>query len=51
MDDDTRFSLVGIIYWPVKHDQTPIKARACGICAIVSFVLGLILNYTFLMLL
>ena len=30
--------LFGIIYWPVNHKKTPKKARACGITAIVSWV-------------
>lgn len=34
--------LFGIIYWPVKHKETPKRAMACGIVAIVSWVLSLI---------
>lgn len=30
--------LFGIIYWPVNHKKTPKKAQACGITAIVSWV-------------
>lgn len=35
--------LVGIIYWPVKHKESPKKAQACGITAIVSWVLSFII--------
>ncbi len=31
--------LFGIIYWPVKHKESPKKAQACGITAIISWVL------------
>ena len=34
--------LFGIIYWPVKHRETPKKAKACGITAIVSWALGIL---------
>ena len=40
--------LFGIIFWALKYKETPKKAKACGITAIVawviSFVLGLILS-------
>ena len=39
--------LVGIIYWPVKHKESPKKANACGITAIISWVI----SFTILMLL
>lgn len=32
--------LFGIIYWPIKHKETPKRAKAVGITAIVSWVLG-----------
>ena len=35
--------LFGIIYWPVKHKESPKKAQACGITAIVSWVIYIIL--------
>lgn len=35
--------LFGFIYWPVKHKETPKKAQACGITAIISFVITLAL--------
>ena len=36
------FPLFGIIYWPVKHEQSPRRARACGIVGIASAVLGML---------
>lgn len=36
--------IFGIIYWPVKNKETPKRAKACGITAIVSWVLGIIMN-------
>lgn len=33
------FPLFGIIYWPIKHSESPKKAQACGIAAIISWVL------------
>lgn len=39
--------LFGIIYWPVKHKDTPKRASACGIAALISwgvyFIFGLLL--------
>ena len=32
--------LFGIIYWPLKHKETPKKAQACGITAIISWVIS-----------
>lgn len=34
--------LFGFIYWPLKHKDTPKKAQACGITAIIAFVLSLL---------
>ena len=31
--------LFGVIYWPVKHKETPKKAQACGITGIVAWVI------------
>lgn len=31
--------LFGFIYWPLKHKETPKKAQACGITAIVSWAI------------
>ena len=36
--------LFGIIYWPLKHKETPKKAKACGITAIISWVVSFILS-------
>ena len=35
--------LFGIIYWPVKHKETPKKAQACGITAIVAWAIYFVL--------
>ncbi len=35
--------LVGIIYWPVKHKTTPKRARACGICGVIGWVVNFII--------
>ncbi len=35
--------LFGFIYWGVKYKETPKKAQACGLTAIISFVLGIVL--------
>ena len=34
--------LFGIIYWPVKHKDTPKKAQACGITAIISWAISFV---------
>ena len=36
--------LFGIIYWPVKAKTRPKCAKICGIVAIVSWVLGMIVS-------
>ena len=36
--------LVGIIYWPVNHSKTPKRAKACGITAIVAWVVYMIVG-------
>ncbi|MBR4072643.1 MAG: zinc ribbon domain-containing protein [Clostridia bacterium] len=36
--------LFGFIYWPVKSGQTPKRARACGIAAIISFVVSFLFS-------
>jgi len=38
------FPIFGFIYWPVKHSDAPRRARACGIAAIISFVVSIVLN-------
>ena len=35
--------LFGIIYWPVKHKETPKRAQAVGITAIISWVINFII--------
>ena len=35
--------LFGIIYWPVNHKKSPKKAQACGVAAIVSWVIYFII--------
>lgn len=35
--------LFGIIYWPVKHKETPKKAKACGVTAIVSWAISIVI--------
>lgn len=35
--------LFGIIYWPVKHKETPKKAQACGVTAIVSWIIWFVI--------
>lgn len=37
------FPIFGFIFWGVKHRETPKRARACGITAIVSYILNLII--------
>ena len=36
--------LFGFIYWPVKHRSTPKKARACGITAIIAWVISFVIS-------
>lgn len=35
--------LFGIIYWPVKAKTRPKCAKACGIAAIISWVVGFVI--------
>jgi len=37
--------LFGIIYWPLKYKETPQKARACGITAIISWVVSFFFGF------
>jgi len=37
--------IVGIIYWPVKHKETPKRAQACGVAAIVSWAVSFVILY------
>lgn len=43
--------LFGFIYWPLKHSETPKKARACGIAAIISVVVSFVLSILFFVIL
>lgn len=36
--------LFGVIYWPLKHKETPKKAKACGITALVSWEIGILFS-------
>ena len=35
--------LFGLIYWPLKHKEAPKRAQACGITAIVAWVVSFVL--------
>lgn len=39
--------LFGIIYWALKYKETPKKAKACGITAIVSWVASFVFSIIF----
>ena len=39
--------LFGIIYWPLKHKETPKKAKACGIAALISWGVSFLLSFLF----
>ncbi len=41
------FSLFGFIYWAVKHKETPKRARACGITAIIAWAVSYVFSYAF----
>ncbi len=43
--------LFGFIYWGTKHKETPKKAQACGITAVVSFVISMLSSMMFIPLL
>ena len=36
--------LFGFIYWAVKTNYAPTRAKACGITAMISFIFGLLIN-------
>ena len=36
--------LFGIIYWPVKYKETPKKAKACGVTALISWGVGILFS-------
>ena len=37
--------LFGVIYWALKHKETPKKAKACGLTAIISWVVSIIFSF------
>ena len=39
--------LFGVIYWAIKHKETPKKAKACGITALISWGVGIIFYVVF----
>lgn len=39
--------LFGIIYWPLKHKETPKKAKACGITGIIAWAVGILFSIIF----
>ncbi len=39
--------LFGIIYWAMKYKETPKKAKACGIAALISWGATFVLSFTF----
>lgn len=41
--------IYGIIYWPLKHKETPKKAQACGCTAIVAWIIYMAFFYGVLM--
>ena len=40
--------LFGFIYWPLKHQETPKKAQACGLYAITAWVIYMAVFSVFL---
>ena len=42
------FPLVGLILYLVWHDTTPLKAKSCGIGAIIGFITGVVLTVVFI---
>lgn len=37
------FPIFGFIYWPMRYKITPKKAKACGITALISWALAVVL--------
>ena len=37
--------LFGLIYWGVKHKETPKKAKACGITALVAWGVSFLFSF------
>ena len=42
------FPLVGLILYLVWHDTTPLKAKSCGIGALIGFISGVVLTVVFI---
>lgn len=40
--------LFGMIYWPLKHKETPKKAQACGLTAIAAWIIYMAIFYSFM---
>ena len=38
------FPIFGLIYWGVKHKDSPRKAKACGITALIAWGVSLLLS-------
>lgn len=38
--------LFGFIYWPVNHKKAPKKAMACGVSAIVAWVIYMLIFFS-----
>ena len=36
--------LFGIIYWAVKYRETPKRAQACGVTALISWAIGIVFS-------
>lgn len=36
--------LFGLIYWAIKHKEKPTRAKACGITALISWGIGIVLT-------
>ena len=41
------FPLIGLILYLVFKDQTPIKAKGCGKCALIGFLIGIVGSFVF----
>ena len=39
--------LFGVIYWAVKHKETPKKAKACGIAGLISWGVSILFSAIF----
>ena len=41
------FPLFGVIYWIVQYKETPKRAKACGICALISVIVSIVSSIVF----